>query len=1072
VCSCTITAADTLVPPSPPRYPPTPCDRIMSSDSLEDFSQFQDEKEDSGVVLSHPLPSLNSSLDLSGEHSGRDDHSGLGMAMGMERSAQSVLHSPAGFTSDGSSGFTPPAISTRPRSTRPQALSAQLCSQFRGCLSGHDSENDDHAPPVLPPRAKKNTPSVGFSHTDLEYQYGTSPEYPPVGNGNGNGYGKKLKRSLTLPNGRGPPQTPEMSKALSQSNVPGGGGNNHSCTAAAPVHFTTPLGAVSQHTSGRPGYYDFLQTEEAFEFELSKFEAVFHMKEAKPAKRPVVRESMSPYLFSAMSNRHLSDSGGSYTGDAFGSDEKQLAKEKKNKAFLKRMSSGGHDACKGSSFNPSTASKVKRDRKSIISNQASVVNRESKVHWYDLQGGHSCLDHSSFRGMIVGGTYENCFDDNVPVVTAPTAREKRVVGVQLVPSTHSGTAACLKVFLFMASSRDEKQIKSVNLGHHWVCYKISTGGFLVSRAEIMPYQSCTCYFMPKHPKKWTQMMNNMSPKHSRYGLASLGANTSPKSFTDASIVDCDTFHDELEHTGSRDESNRIISSIDHFAADESQIFQDDEDMQDDDHEQYVDDQHTRALCRQLHVSPITSDNSSLGCGLAGGLPKLRFSSHDEDDEEEEGEEEEEEDESVFCMQQATQDTDADGVVFVHLDATDDEDDALDMSINALRLDDDEDDYDDDDDDETTTIGESNEDWNHSVVVSNIMTFLLDAASPSSNIMGDISVVSKSWALECYKLRAANLSQPGACQRLDGTGWVRFMSQYGEGKFLSAGACKDVFCVHAQPAPVSGLVMDEETNKDNSSRLQAVSVMDMIDLQDRGVADSISRELEISMLCSSLVSLNICPNLPQVYSIFQSQYPPSNSLWKRGKGTAFPSAHPNISTSKVSQALGKLSVGEYQYIRMEFCSSGDLEEVVRSRKHFNAVEVRSMLFQMCFALYACREQLSMRHYDVKLLNFFSTGADSLLSSAGSKEEQQEEEAEEDSGMHLDSTDPSSECSLQYVHVGFGEHIYSLPLGGASCSASQSMVKLADFGTSSVGSGTLSLPITVHQVMRRVSVHMTE
>ena len=31
----------------------------------------------------------------------------------------------------------------------------------------------------------------------------------------------------------------------------------------------------------------------------------------------------------------------------------------------------------------------------------------------------------------------------------------------------------------------------------------------------------------------------------------------------------------------------------------------------------------------------------------------------------------------------------------------------------------------------------------------------------------------------------------------------------------------------------------------------------------------------------------------------------------------------------------------------------------------------MLFQMFYALYACREKLALRHFDIKLLNFFVT-----------------------------------------------------------------------------------------------------
>lgn len=56
-------------------------------------------------------------------------------------------------------------------------------------------------------------------------------------------------------------------------------------------------------------------------------------------------------------------------------------------------------------------------------------------------------------------------------------------------------------------------------------------------------------------------------------------------------------------------------------------------------------------------------------------------------------------------------------------------------------------------------------------------------------------------------------------------------------------------------------------------------MDVDDLNARGMETAISQELEISMLCSSLITLNICPNLVLVSSVFQSEYPPPDFLWR-------------------------------------------------------------------------------------------------------------------------------------------------------------------------------------------------
>jgi len=634
-----------------------------------------------------------------------------------------------------------------------------------------------------------------------------------------------------------------------------------------------------------------------------------------------------------------------------------------------------------------------------------------------MQGGHANLDKNSFRGAIIGGTYENCFDDGVPVVSAPSEYDKRVVGVQFdhISGSHGSVSKvpALKLFLATAPTKSEMGIKTVDLGASWVCYKVSTGGFLVAASKILPHAKCICYFLPKHPSKWAAATNNLSPTHSSFEMVS-----STVEVMDDSVVACGGFHDhdtEVLHSH-EGECHQIIAAIEHFDADESKICH--EDDEEDDHDHF---QHTQVMYRNL-------------CGgRTSTVPKLRFSSSDE-----------EEEESIFSMHQdaqMTQETNGD-VVFPGSCATDAIfDEALDESINALNLSDDVDvvrgSYDHFHGDTECIEDYVGPDWNNSVVVSNVMLFLGDMTS-------DLLLVSKQWALECFKIRAASLSQPGACQALDHRGWTRFMMEYGDGKFLSAGACKDVFCVYPQSSILPSLPFP------SGAGFQAVSVMDMLDLQERGVADSIARELEISMLCSSLVTLNVCPNLLQIYSIFEADFPPCSRLWKRGNNLVFPSTQPQLLEGEVVAEMNKLNVGEFQYIRMEFCSRGDLEEVVRARESFVAEEVRSMFFQMCFALYTCREQLSMRHYDVKLLNFFSTGPESLFPS--------HDELEFDTDMmQLDETHTLGPC----IDVGFGEHVYSLPLGSANAPLSQSIVKLADFGTSCVGSGTLSLPISAHQ-----------
>jgi hypothetical protein len=115
--------------------------------------------------------------------------------------------------------------------------------------------------------------------------------------------------------------------------------------------------------------------------------------------------------------------------------------------------------------------------------------------------------------------------------------------------------------------------------------------------------------------------------------------------------------------------------------------------------------------------------------------------------------------------------------------------------------------------------------------------------------------------------------------------------------------------------------------------------------------------------------------------------------------------------------------------------------------------------MFFAFYACREKLSMRHFDVKLLNFFVSTGKCLLPKNKMNSKNLKVENLNDDHMNNDNNDDINEMDVSIVNmkIGFGEHIFTLPLqASALC-----VVKLADFGTSTVGLGGLGDSITHQQ-----------
>jgi serine/threonine protein kinase len=250
----------------------------------------------------------------------------------------------------------------------------------------------------------------------------------------------------------------------------------------------------------------------------------------------------------------------------------------------------------------------------------------------------------------------------------------------------------------------------------------------------------------------------------------------------------------------------------------------------------------------------------------------------------------------------------------------------------------------------------------------------------------------------------------------------FLSHYSEGKFLGDGACKRVYLI-------GGV----------GRNTFALSIMDINDLNLRGVQSAIEQELRISILCSNLSLMNVCPNMIRVFEVFQTNADPSKIVWSCDPPAV-------VAKSSSNARRQKYEKGHFQFIRMEFCAGGDVESHLRKCHTFNADLIRSYLFQMCYSLYAGRESMSLRHYDIKLLNFFVTSGFEGLHVAKKYPEDSEKHHKEDSNS-------------KGLQIGFGNHIYTLPI---KLNQELSVIKLADFGTSVIGQEILNEPITPHQV----------
>lgn len=740
--------------------------------------------------------------------------------------------------------------------------------------------------------------------------------------------GKRLRRHKTEP--YIPPQTPfrEQCTSLSQDAV-----------------IFTPQPVFASYKSSGAGNYDWGVSETADDKQLQLFYAVFLNRENSLGNK---REESLCHTKILRSN----------------------AKVKKKKALLRRMSH-----CRAGLFSPgsSVCKRIKATLKPSLGANCSVEEDEADVdadwnlvdsicHGYSFgvseeqhYGEHAmnslsnCMNELTFNGIIVGGVYENCFDGGVPVVSAPSSYDNRVVNV---------TIECDGSLNLHLYSPNSKSIKIVSLGKNWMCYKTSTGAFLVTKSEIVPHRRMVCYYLPKHPVRWATA-------------------SSPKDMHDyslGSIVACD------DHEHDRDQSDCD------YQGNQSVCFTSAE-VENIGNQSSNDATASEPLCRVLITSMDTSVDSESG--------EFHIRS------------------GATYQSEPTDENSFEQCLILHSEHR--------MIESDCSFDD------------SAVLESSSVDWNSPIVASYVCEYL----NPEECTV--YAAVSRAWALAYFKYRAHQLSICGNCDNFGKSQWIRFMSKYSNGTYLSEGACKIVYQVSATG--------NNSASSDDASRWDAISVMDIKDLVDRGVEESISRELEISMVTSSLVSLNISPNFIQVYSVFTSQYPPSPTFWKPaithqdnivGCASRCLNSSRNV-VSTLQKEASRMSTGNYQYIRMELCSGGDLEDIVRRQSVITPEYIRHFFFQMCFSLYACRERLSMRHYDIKLLNFFCSNASSVI----------------------DRYDKHPKTKFSHIRIGFGEFMYYLPLEGKT-DKNTDVVKLADFGTSVIGSKTLGCPIGIHQV----------
>ena len=217
-----------------------------------------------------------------------------------------------------------------------------------------------------------------------------------------------------------------------------------------------------------------------------------------------------------------------------------------------------------------------------------------------------------------------------------------------------------------------------------------------------------------------------------------------------------------------------------------------------------------------------------------------------------------------------------------------------------------------------------------------------------------------------------------------------------GSFLGDGSFKQVYKVHNR----------------FRDQAEAVSVMHLNKIAQFGNAAMVSEELSVSLMLSELVTSQNCPFYIETYQIFESATPPPADAW-------------NVPEREEEEAVEEQT---YVYCNMELCDGGDLEEFLKRQENeiLDEISTRSALFQMVYALYMGQKVINLRHFDIKLLNFFV------------------------------KTNASRNDTLHETYT-VGSNTFAL-----SANEGHSFtIKLADYGTAETAPGTLNARITQYQ-----------
>ncbi len=184
-------------------------------------------------------------------------------------------------------------------------------------------------------------------------------------------------------------------------------------------------------------------------------------------------------------------------------------------------------------------------------------------------------------------------------------------------------------------------------------------------------------------------------------------------------------------------------------------------------------------------------------------------------------------------------------------------------------------------------------------------------------------------------------------------WGYISTRYNHATFLSEGAFKRVYRVR----------------NTKTCSYEALSVMDLDVIESTGNESVVAAELAVGVMLGSLVRRGVCPNFILTRRTFTCENEPPAGYWGDAANKA-PRGKEWREGSRISKSRPGKGGGRFQYISMELCSGGDVEDWLAQRpnKTICGEQARDIMWQMAFSLFAAKEKFGLKHYDIKNLNF--------------------------------------------------------------------------------------------------------